>query len=250
MPLKSLINLYYKKLTGVELHILECILSNKIDFNVVTINELANICNCSTTSIHRTVKKLGFSGFSEFKFFMKDAQNNNKNLEISDYKQLIIDNINLTLDAVNHEELDKFLKIIHESNTRYAYGTGWKQSANLQGFSNDLLMYNKSLIQIRAFTDLKSTSERMNKNDVLIISSLNGNTDGVADIIKFLNLKGVHTVSFTSFGINEIAKASELNFYFQNDNYDEHNLPWPALTQKTLLDYIVYNYMLYQKENS
>lgn len=251
MSLKTVINEHYHNLSDIELHILEFILKQEIQYNDLTINSLAKMCNVSTTSIHRTVKKLGFSGFSEFKYFMINndpKRTQMSELKESNYKQVIVDNISLTLDAINNNDLELLLKLIYQSNVRYAYGTGWKQGAQLQAFSNDLLTYDKSLIQIRALTDLKFMSERMNKGDLFIVSSLGGNTECVAEIVRYLTLKGVHTVSFTSFGINEISKASSLNFYYQDDNYDDGKLPWPAMNLKALQDYIVYRYLLYNDE--
>ena len=253
MALNEIVNTYYKELSEIELHILEFILKHDLDYVNLTINELSEKCNVSTTSIHRTVKKLGFSGFSEFKFFMINDINKKSQqteLKVSNYKEIMLDNIALTLDAINDKDLELFLSLIFNSTTRYSYGTGWKQSSQLQAFSNDLLKYNKPLIHVRALTDLRSTADRMKKGDLFIVSSLGGETEGVAEIIRYLTLKGIHTISFTSFGLNSISKASEVNFYYQDDNYDEEHLPWPAMTLKALQDYIVYRYMIYEQEHT
>lgn len=61
--------------------------------------------------------------------------------------------------------------------------------------------------------------------------------------MQYLTLKGVTTVSLTSYGLNEIAQSSKLRFYFNDDSIHSSLMPWPGLTLKALLDYFVYSYL-------
>lgn len=62
------------KLSATDLTIAKEILDNGIEYNL-SINELAKKCYTSRTSVLRFSKKLGFSGYSELKFFVNDNNN-------------------------------------------------------------------------------------------------------------------------------------------------------------------------------
>ena len=70
MKLDVLINKYYEKLNSNDLYILNYIKNNP-ETSDVNITLLSKMCNSSTASILRMTKKLGFSGYSEFKYFLK-----------------------------------------------------------------------------------------------------------------------------------------------------------------------------------
>lgn len=72
--IENLINQYYKDLNENEKMIVSYILKNKEEFKDMGIVEIAEKCHTSKSSIHRLAKKLGFSGFSEFKYNMKQAE--------------------------------------------------------------------------------------------------------------------------------------------------------------------------------
>ena len=242
MTLKELINNHYKDLSQTDLHILNQVISKDFDFKDMTIKTLAQLCDSSMPTVHRTIKKIGFQGYSEFKYFMITQNKKNDDTPIIDYKAQILNNVQLTLESINEASIKEFIDVMDQSSTRYAYGTGWKQTSSMQSFSNDLISYSKPLILLRTPHDLESTTKQMKEGDVLFISSLSGNTKGISDILKYLNLKGVKVISFTAYGTNDISIASKINFYFKDDNLDNNIIPWPAYTLKILLEYLVYRY--------
>lgn len=64
---------------------------NVSDVSEMSITELSDLANVSTTTIFRTVKKLGFNGFSEYKFNLIsniDSKENFKKIEEKDREKI------------------------------------------------------------------------------------------------------------------------------------------------------------------
>ena len=81
--LTELINKYYERLNEMDIYILERIVSNESKLSNIGIEELAKLCNTSKSTIMRLTKKIGFSGYSEFKNYLKWENKNNANSDIN-----------------------------------------------------------------------------------------------------------------------------------------------------------------------
>ncbi|MCY8507811.1 MurR/RpiR family transcriptional regulator, partial [Bacillus atrophaeus] len=71
MSLEELINQHYNKLNDNDFYILKYILNHKHTCYLLGINDLAKECSVSRSSILRLSQKLGFSGYSEFRVYLK-----------------------------------------------------------------------------------------------------------------------------------------------------------------------------------
>lgn len=78
---------------------------------------VAQECFCSTTTVHRTIKKLGFESFAEFKYAITDeikaSQINNDDT-----------NFILDLDGIDLSNLSDVAKILIRADVVYVYGVG------------------------------------------------------------------------------------------------------------------------------
>ena len=71
IQLDRVINENYEKLNTVDQHILQFVQANLESCKKMNIADLAKLCNVSTATILRTAQKLNFSGYSEFKYFLR-----------------------------------------------------------------------------------------------------------------------------------------------------------------------------------
>ena len=69
--LLDLINKNYKTLSDADLYSLKCIVEIGKGIEKMSIEQLASQCDTSKSSILRLTQKLGFSGYSEFKNYIK-----------------------------------------------------------------------------------------------------------------------------------------------------------------------------------
>ncbi len=72
MQLVAIINKHYEQLNENDLYMLRYILEHKLECQDMSIIQLSKKINMSTSSILRMTQKLGFSGYSEFKFALKN----------------------------------------------------------------------------------------------------------------------------------------------------------------------------------
>lgn len=99
-------SLLYKVKSTQEEQIIKILLENYEQLPVMKLDELANLCYCSMTSIRRMLIKLGYEGFREYQLLIK--------LEISREKEVIRNE--------GSEEIIEFINFIKEREYVYIYG--------------------------------------------------------------------------------------------------------------------------------
>lgn len=249
MNFEDRINDKYHTLNDTDKYIIKRFIIIKPDWEVMTQQKLADLCNVSTASIHRMLKKLEFSGFSEFKFYMIQAKstkfegNNSEN-----YNDFIINVIKNTLELNSKSVFDDVYENLRKAKTVYGFGTGTEQKQALNDFSNNLMYYDRPIVLLDTMTDINLMGLKMGIGDVVFIVSLSGNTPEVAEVIKLLTLKGIVFISITNNTNNAIAAASNINLYYSDDSFHGlTSLHWPAITLKVLIDQLLHGYLEYIK---
>lgn len=83
MNLVSIIQQHQKELGDLDKEILSYILENQQEVEKMSIIELGEQVHTSKSTILRLTKKIGFSGFSEFKYFLKQSPENDRSSKCS-----------------------------------------------------------------------------------------------------------------------------------------------------------------------
>ena len=122
MKLDAVINQHYARLNENDLHILQFIRNNLELCQTSTIHDLSEQCNVSSASILRTAQKLGFSGFSELKFFLKNENKEKDIVKTTD-----------PLSVLTHDIQDT-IKIFEQSNNKESVYQLIDQSTNLYAY--------------------------------------------------------------------------------------------------------------------
>ena len=92
MRLEELVNKHYDKLNHSDLYIWKYIFNHKKDCCNLTIDELANRCNVSRTTILRFAQKLSLKGYSELKIYLK-WESEDKEFNEKDYLKVVCNDI-------------------------------------------------------------------------------------------------------------------------------------------------------------
>ena len=218
--LDRIINENYEKLNNVDQHILNFVQSNLELCKKLSISELARRCNVSTATVLRTAQKLNFSGFSEFKYFLRsDSQENEEVLNLIEIlNQDIAQTIKIFLQ---NSQVQSICRMIEQSEHIYAYGTGQGQRLMLQEFARCFLNVHKNIVLLATSTELKITKKFMTPKDLLFIASWSGKIQNYREILLGINLMKVPTVSITNIHNNELAELSTYNLYYQSTNIDK-----------------------------
>ena len=230
------------ELTKNDIEVVKCINSHYADIPKMKIKDLAALCYTSVSTLHRVIKKLGFEGFSDFKYQLKDDKEDAlpKQMDDEEYFQKMISNLKLT-KRLNEKEINKIAQIILEKQKRYCFGTGWKQQQSIDNFSTDMLYYGESFTSLRTIDDLRNVSNTMDDDSLLLVVSLSGNVQDYLNEIKRCLLKNCVIVSATIDSNNELSTLADYSLFYRDDTLDNSKKHWNSLTLNFLLDYLLEN---------
>lgn len=169
----------------------------------------------------RTTQKLNFSGFSEFKYFLKNDISST-NQESIDMVEILNIDITQTLKVFQqNKQIKEICEMMDNAESIYAYGTGHGQRLMLQEFARCCLNVNKNIILIPTSTELKIAKKHMRKNDFLFIASWSGKIEKYRETLLNLEILGIPMVSITNLNNNELSAISKYNLYFQSTSIDK-----------------------------
>ncbi|MCO7124400.1 MurR/RpiR family transcriptional regulator [Sporolactobacillus shoreicorticis] len=256
MKIEMLIKKYYDQLNENDLSTLHYIIENKKKCAQESITEIASSCNISKSSILRTAQKLGFSGFSEFKYALKNELEPEIVRE-KNYLQETEKNIRNTLTFFERTNLHPIYERIREARHIYAYGTGFAQRNAASELKRNFSNFGVAVYLIEAKRELQTTLKWLDKNDLLIVISLSGDIPDLLDDLKLLRVKKVPVLSITNmnFERNELASIVPYNLYFQSTLYPvkDHNKvsesPVSLATLNFLCEALSFGYV-FQNENA
>lgn len=216
MNLENLIQQHQKDLGELDREILKYILNNKNVVIGMNIIELADKVHVSKSTVLRLTKKIGFTGFSEFKYYLKQNQSNSTQ-EVADVDVLAaqISDIERTLSYVRSQDCSELLRAIEKAETIYCYGTGYSQRKVLEEFGKLMIIFEKRVIILPNKTEFDMAMPMIRTGDLTVFASLSGETEEVKENLSTLKLRGVPTLAITVFGDNYFVKNADFSlFYF------------------------------------
>lgn len=220
----------------------------------LTISNLAEKVFTSSTSLHRLVKKLGFEGYTEFKYavenYLDESQATSKSVTIdNDYFNQSIEDVKITY-KLNEEKMDKVVKDLVCHDDLYCFGTGWKQKQIIDNFANDLLYYGHSFKTLRNIDDLRNASYHVDANSLVLIVSLSGDLKGYKDVMKDLIEKNITTIGVSRYTDNPLSKMTTHSLQFVDSTLNIRNHHWSALPLNALLDLLMHQVAICVKKSN
>lgn len=216
MSLETLVNQHYDKLNENDMLVLNYVMQNKKVCSRLTITELSKHCSVSTASIVRIAQKLGFSGYSEFKYSLKsDASDQSRMSSPINPIQMLTDDLEATLKFITKTDLTPILDLLYNATRVFGFGTGYCQQNALQAFSHSMAYCDKRVFLIPAKHELDNHIPFMKTGDVVIIASYSGDIKEYNQSIHSLKLLGIPIISITNFNKNALAAFTHHNLYYQ-----------------------------------
>ncbi|PLR75417.1 MurR/RpiR family transcriptional regulator [Bacillus sp. V3-13] len=212
MKIEGLVNKHYNDLHENDFHILKYILNNKKSCYDLGINSLADKCNVSRSSILRLAQKLGFSGYSEFRVFLKWEDQGDPKLQKTGV-ELLNNDILETLKYIKTKDFTEICALIQQAERVFVYGTGTAQLNCAFDLQRMFLPLKKYLHVIQAQTELEMVLSDLTLDDVMIIISFSGDTPSIFPAVQSLVAKGVPFISITNLKNNRLARMTPHNLY-------------------------------------
>lgn len=169
MKLQSLIHQHSNELSDSDLIILQYIVENTKEVSQLSILDLAERVHSSKSSVLRLSKKLGFSGYSEFKYFLRQEE---QTVLLVENERLIyekqVDDIKRTLDYIQSVDLRPINELLDNSKTIYCYSTGFSQKKPLEEFSKMMLSLGKRVLILPNKTELDMAMPMITREDCFL----------------------------------------------------------------------------------
>lgn len=252
MEIEDAINQNFTHLNDNEKAVLEYILNNKKECMDSTIIELAKVTHTSKSSLLRLAKKLGFNGYSELKYSLKNeyskpdhdtAENRFVNMQDRD--------IQSTIKLFHQTDKTDLLEKLDKAKNIFCYGTGWGQRDVLTDFSRSMIPLNRYPILLSSETELKMAAHKgISEEDILIIVSLSGEIVDIKSELQILKMKNVSILSVTNISNNSLASLGTYNLYFQSTPKRLNNEPiFSFLPLHLIMDSLFRLYVDFKAQN-
>ncbi|MDD4166804.1 MAG: MurR/RpiR family transcriptional regulator [Endomicrobiaceae bacterium] len=208
-------------LTLSELDTLRYMDNNKEKVFAFSIQKLAKSAFVSTATIMRLCKKLGFSGFAELKYYLKEEINlvkaNKKTTTFGDILHQNIDSVVNTIPLIDESKVAAVVQLLRAPVNVHFFGKGLT-SIVLEYGSKLLLSHTRVNIFYQDTHIAYLAAEIMTENDLVFVASLSGNTHQVVRMAQIAKSRGAKVVTITGTSDNALSKIGDYNF-----NISAHN---------------------------
>jgi len=173
-----------------------------------TIIDVAEFCYVSIATISRLCRKLNYQSFADFKmdvtmslnYFNQDADRMQFDYQLPAKEQLyrgkevfqdhfnnVVDNLKATYDAIQYEELEKTVDIIHRAKRVCFCGNFFTQSASMQ-LQIELSYLQKECMGLFPISQQVGLIKQLTKDDIIIISTISGGfINNNPDVIRLIS---------------------------------------------------------------
>ena len=249
-----------------EQKIADYILKHPEEVKQLTTYQVAKVCKTSQASIVRFAKKMGFSGYPDFKLSLsQDMGVLSAKKEVSIIDSEIGSNDSLqevcqkvarenmraiedTYSLLDFKELEKAVKALGKAKKIMILGAGFS-GVVARDLSYKLLELGKDVVFESDFHMQFSLLTTMISRDILFVISYSGKTKEVYEITKKAKERGIQIITLTTIAGNPIRDLGDitLNTVELNKNFRATALS-PRISQMTVIDMLYVKLILENKE--
>ncbi|HBG13135.1 MAG TPA: transcriptional regulator [Clostridium sp.] len=195
------------------------ILKNSEKIPYMTIREFANEAHVSTTTITRFCRKVNCNGFSEFKIRFKMEQESTKTIRQGFDFSSIIDFFQRIETESFHEQLKSIANIIAEKKQIIFLGIG--NSGIIAEYASRYFC-NMGIFATGINNPMFPISLEFPKESIIIILSVEGETDVLIENSEIIKQSNSTVVSVTNSKNSTLARISDYNisYYIQGERTD------------------------------
>ena len=209
----------YRDLTNTEKEVLHFILENEEFVSNTTSRQIAERCNVSKTVIINVTKKMGFEGFSEYKYYLKNQIHKKQKNSTIDFVNDTMDNLSKTLLLNQQNQINDCVDKINKAETIYVLGRG-SSKFMASYLTHQLITLNIKASVVSDYNHFGVIAKTMGENDLMIALSLSGETTITVNTAKIASMRKREVISITAFSNNSLAYFSDNNIYFSSTDVD------------------------------
>lgn len=247
MSLLTLLKENYHKLNKNDLRIYSFIAQNKQEVVDLSINQLANILDLSTSAIMSFTKKLDLEGYSELRYLVKWSEDDSDAAFDDNEIEYTKNDINLTMTMLISLNLSPFFEKLNHASNIFVLANGYTQLNVAEELKRNFLNVGKIVNIIDDARNYKSYLDIFEDGDVIFVISFNGENKGLINFIKGID-KDVCVASITKLSNNTLSHLSDYNISFITHevyDFDQKMKIAPISHFYVVIDFIILKYLSY-----
>lgn len=216
MVFTDLVNENFNSLNETDLLMSNFIIDHPERVKKMSTQDFAKSCLSSKSSVIRFAQKLGFTGFTELRNYIKWQGKEEVLAENSNFMaQIFIDN-EKTLSYISKAEWLEVYQKIEQCQTIYISSTGVTQRSQASELQRLFLLIGKTALHIPASaqtSEFRRIVDRLTENDIVFVLSLSGENTHLENLLNVLSVRKAIIISVTSYQNNWLAGRSDYNLY-------------------------------------
>lgn len=208
------------------------------------VQEVAQALYTSPASVIRFCKKLGFSGFSEFKAALKMETHREAGTPGPEVNSIdFLKDINKTVQLIPEETIEEILKLIHTKKRIELFAVGSSRTVANE-FAKRLQLIKKSAYYYDDSTLMNICARQLGEDDLVICLSVSGETSLVIAAANMARSRGATIVSITNLGSNTLSDVADINLYVKSTRFMKEEIEVRSRVQLLILcEYIFFRYL-------
>ena len=190
--------------------------------------ELGDMTKTSAAAWVRFSKKMGYKGLPAFKVALaKETQSYTNEDDIETFlnpqdslmgllqktENMLTQNIRETFSLLDYHELEKAIEFIREAKTVFLLGVGGSSIVCLD-FYHKMTRIHQNVMYDRDLHTLMPRIAQLDKNDVVLVISYNGETESVNSIAKVAKTMGARIVGVTKYNLKStLSTLSDIRLF-------------------------------------
>lgn len=255
MKLTELINKHYQDLSETEKGIYHYIANHPEKVAEMNILEFARESLSSKSSVIRFCQKLGFTGYSEMRNFVKwNEEVMEKNTDYSFASQVKQDSERL-LESLDERKWTQIYDELDQARNIFIVVTGETQRNQALEFQRLLILSGKNsgiLFGNQHTAEFRQISSTLQSNDFVIILSLSGENADLESVVQQMKIRKAKLLSITNYSNNWLSKNCDYNLYARSSKSPETRDWWLKTTSTffVLIETFMFGFNDYLRKRS
>lgn len=214
MRFEETVRLHYDALNETEKDMITTLLDHLNDYCSLSITDLGKMLQSSRSSVLRMAQKLGYRGYSEMKYEMqRDVET--REIIPSDLVSLFENDVHRTFELAAQTNFHPLIEHIDRCEKLILYATGFVQNNYTKQLASELFLYGKPNNLINGESNFDIISKSLGPNDLVIVTSLSGETPGIIPTLNMLNIRNVPICSVTRLSQNTLVSHSQYHLFYE-----------------------------------
>lgn len=217
----------YDLLSESEKRVCKYIFDHAKNVNDLNVYSIAEEAFTSKTVVINTAKKLGFEGFTDLKYYIRQAMSSQGQGDAkcpfkADFNEEIIENVKMTCNFVGKNELSAAADLITNSKTVFIAARGTSKAV-AKHLNHMLITIGIKSVLIDDYNLLSLIASRIDKREVIVLLSLSGETRKIVEAARAVKMRESKIIAITSFSHNTLSKLADCSIFCISSNTNTIN---------------------------